>query len=148
MEVRKDFDKRMAALAGDIPREVIGALLKKLLPKEPVAVRAPEGGWRSEPTTGEPQPKGFRTFKGRRRSVKSGSYIVLNRHALFNHRSRRTWTYAMVDSVIKAAEAKEWGVTNVADADAYLKANYPAFADRHIDWNWLTKDVSYVDLEA
>src|SRR5688500_16770495 len=79
MEVHKDFSKRMTALAEGIPREVIGALIRKLLPKEPVSVRAPEGGWKSaDATTGEPQPRGFRSFKGRRRSVKVGSYKVLN----------------------------------------------------------------------
>jgi hypothetical protein len=41
MEVRKDFAKRVSAIAKATPREAVGNLLKGLLPKEPVRTRAP-----------------------------------------------------------------------------------------------------------
>lgn len=154
MEVRKDFAKRVTALSQGVPRNVVAQLLKRLLPPEPVSVRRPEGGWKLDPPAGTtPAPMstgGFlakvKTRKPRRGPIVHCQYKVLNRYAVVNHRWG-TWTHAMVDSVVEADALHDEDYTTAAQAQEYLSKHYPKYADRKIDWNWLAKDVGYIELK-
>lgn len=74
MEVPKDFGQRMTALAEDIPREVIGGLLRTLLPRRPVETKLPSdrelGTLAEAAAMGGPQPRGFAPAKAKRRVPK------------------------------------------------------------------------------
>lgn len=151
MQVPKDLNKRMTALAEGIPRNVVGMLLKKLLPPEPVKVRRPEGGWKLDAATGVVSdklttPPSKRAFKGRRNAITRVMYKATWKSAYMNHRIG-TWTYAMVFSVCYAYSEQDEEYCSSALADEYLRKNFPRFADRKIDWNWLINDVSYVEVE-
>jgi hypothetical protein len=133
MEVRKDFGDRMAALADELPRGAIGLLLKALLPREPVKVRAPEGGWKFE--AAEKQPSAFAMGQRKRRMKgRTIGYTVNNPTAHLNHR-RGTWRAAMVEAVVKSES--EYA------AIKWLGENYPHLADKGVSLAWC-REVGYI----
>lgn len=154
MKVPDDFSARSQELAEGIPKTVLERLLKAMLPKRPVNVRRPDGGWKTQVkpngdkvmTPTEPKQIKLRTRKSRRKAITDCSYRVLNPAAYLNHRPG-TWTRAMVQSVVRAWDESDEDYTDGDAADRYLAHHFPKFAEKKIDWNWLAKDVSYIELE-
>lgn len=145
MEVRKDLGDRVAALAESTPREAIENLLKALLPRVPVQVRAPVPQAEKLPrapspvdTTPEwrdPFRKLTRGAKGRK--PKARGYRVLNHSGYMNHRMG-TWRRHMVEAIVKSNSELE--------ALAYLSTNYPHLADKGVDIAY-AESVNYITFE-
>jgi hypothetical protein len=139
MEVAKDFAKRMQAQAEGIPREVIANLLERLMPRKPVTSRPPSSGDLLPPPpirdafTG--QAMRTRTRRTRRPKATDRPYRVLREFAPNRHR-RGTYTHAMVSVVVANMRVK--------DAELALATQYPEFASKGIDWNWLVEEKQYI----
>jgi hypothetical protein len=139
MEIKRDFGKRMTSLAESLPREVLASLLTRLMPVEQVTTRPPTDRAATPDATATASRDPFVTAAARRsrRRPKSfaKAYRVLRSLAAVNHR-RGTWTYAMV----RAAAEHD----NTADAEAWLRTNYPQFDHKVIDWGWLAGVKEYI----
>lgn len=146
MNVSDDFGERVSAIAESTPRNAIENLLLGLMPRVPVTARkvAVDNGGRpvDPPVTLQPdgtvQPGPFRKLvRGpRTRQPRGRAYTILDSNATRHHRPG-TWTFAMVRCATTPDEA------NTLTATTKLRDEYPIFADRNIDWNWLAK-VGYI----
>lgn len=130
MEVRKDFGKRVEALAKTTPTEAISNLLLALLPREPVRVRVPD----KHKLLREPVQAGPSAFRlkaklrtRKPRKPRSRTYEVLHQYAHLNHRCG-TWRAAMVEAVIKS--------TCELSALEYMREHYPHLEGKGVDIAW------------
>jgi len=136
MEIAKDFAKRMTAQAQGIPREVVASLLERLMPRVPVARRAPA----EHQSQGLPPPpirdaftrQATRTRK-RHPVGRLVSYTLTDAGKYARHRG---WRGAMVRAAqlhITTREAEDW-----------LGANFPEYTAKGIDWSWLLSTAEYI----
>lgn len=147
MEIAKDFAKRMTAQAEGIPREVVAALLTRLMPKVPVTRRPPatqsmeESYFNARPSGDRLPPPPIRdAFTGqarrtrkRRPSSRAFHYEVTPAGKYAQHRG---WRGAMV----RAAQQH----TLTSDAEAWLASHYPEHVAKGIDWSWLQATAEYI----
>lgn len=159
MKVRKDFGKRMTALAEDISRETVADLLTRLAPPVEVSTRPPKA---AEIKAGmdllaAPKPIDVRGLleeharlgevppvpraRPRRRSPKQSDrhYEVLASGAPLWHRNG-TWTRVMVKCVCNAPPSG-W---STLEAEKRLRAEYPQYNHKMIDWHWLSEIKGYI----
>ena len=136
----------MHTLVDEVPRSVIAALIKKMLPRQPVSVRAPEGGWKSDHAGLAKSNRfaGGAAMKARktRRSKKSNRhYTVINPSGYANHRA--SWRRAMVEAILNNACEQD----ALAEMEATWRERKPAWADKGIDLMWVANEACYIELE-
>ncbi len=149
MKVPDDYSATLQAAADDVPRKVWEALLAKMLPRVPVKVRRPEGGWKSDPVPAQPMRDPFGgpaaekvRMRRKLRNPRSGNrtYRVINPNGASNH--RRSWRKAMVEAILMN--------DNERDALRTMEENYralkPKWADMGIDLTWVATEAGYVEL--
>lgn len=130
MEVRKDFAKRVSAIAQSTPREVISNLLRSMLPREPVKTRSPEA-W--TPTPAQRSLQEFRAERDpfaarmatRRRKVRNRSYeVIFTRNRARPGTKRHTQLQIVLDNT-NTASAMRAGAESVditfAESEGYIR---------------------------
>lgn len=133
-------------VAQHIDPQEVKALLEMLQKPDEIKKRAPHSAEREaqqprpympnnlRPNNEQPKPLPFNRSSRRRRKCGT-AYEVLDYAADRRHRPN-TWTMAMVVAAITNSDTRT--------AETWLKENFPEYAERSIDWRWLSDDKNYI----
>jgi hypothetical protein len=115
----------VAEIAADLPEAALRQIILALAPRAPVATR--------EPTMAAP------TRKLKTRAPRATTGRFQRGPQLSKSHRPGTWRYAMTTACRRALASSDAACAACAEAQRILEKDFPDFANRRIEWSFLTE---------